>query len=214
MGEITKEEIRDRMGNIELIRDIIFGSKLHEYDSRIDKLEANLSSLEKEMRDRTEQVKTDSLKELRASVDSLEEKIKSLSLTSQKDNADIRQLVDRTYKNFAGSLESIDKTLATQTNSIRRELSETREKLQEDTRSLKAQIFDELERRFSMLSDAKLSRNDMADILFELGLRLKGAELTPELKEAAYKKNGSDDALLIEASKVTEWTKPPSIARG
>src|ERR671932_723647 len=103
MGEITKEEIRDRMGNIELIRDIIFGSKLHEYDSRIDKLEANLSSLEKEMRDRTEQ-------------------IKSLSLTSQKDNADIRQLIDRTYKNFAGSLDSIDKTLATQTNSIRREL--------------------------------------------------------------------------------------------
>jgi molecular chaperone DnaK (HSP70) len=126
-----------------------------------------------------------------------------LGLTSQRDNADIRQLIDRTYKSFSSSLESIDKTVVSQSNSIRKELSETREKLQEDTQSLKAQIFDELEKRFSMLKDAKLSRNDMADILFELGLRIKKAEFTPELKDATNS-NGSDGVLLIEASQVTE----------
>jgi DNA anti-recombination protein RmuC len=203
MSEVSKEEIRERMGNVELIRDIIFGSKLQEYDNRLDKLESHLSLLEKEMRDRTLAVKTECLTELRASVDSLEEKIKSLSLTSQKDNADIRQLIDRTYKSFSSRLESIDKTVVSQSSSIRKELSETREKLQEDTQSLKAQIFDELEKRFSMLKDAKLSRNDMADILFELGLRIKKAEFTPELKDATNS-NGSDGVLLIEASQVTE----------
>jgi gas vesicle protein len=200
MSEVSKEEIRERMGNVELIRDIIFGAKLQEYDNRLDKLESQLSLLDKEMRDRTLAVKTECLTELRASVDSLEEKIKSLSLTSQRDNADIRQLIDRTYKSFSSSLESIDKTVVSQSSSIRKELSETREKLQEDTQSLKAQIFDELEKRFSMLKDVKLSRNDMADILFELGLRIKKAEFTPELKESA-RTNGSDDTLLIEASK-------------
>jgi hypothetical protein len=95
MDEITKDEMRERMGNIDLIRDIIFGSKLKEYDSRIDRLESKFSLLEQEMRDRTEQIKTDCLTELRASVDSMEEKIKSLSFTSQKDNADIRQLIDQ-----------------------------------------------------------------------------------------------------------------------
>lgn len=203
MGEISREEIRERIGNIELIRDLIFGSKLQEYDSRLDKLESHLSSLEKEMRDRTEQVKSDYLTELRISVNSLEEKIKSLSFTSQKDNADIRQVIEGTYKNFSSSLDSIDKTVASQTTSIRKELSETREKLQEDTQNLKSQVFDELEKRFSLLTDAKLSRNDVADMLFELGLRIKKAEFTPELKESA-RSNGSDDTLLIEASKVSE----------
>jgi hypothetical protein len=203
MSEVSKEEIRERMGNVELIRDIIFGSKLQEYDNRLDKLESQLSLLDKEMRDRTLAVKTECLTELRASVDSLEEKIKSLGLTSQRDNADIRQLIDRTYKSFSSSLESIDKTVVSQSNSIRKELSETREKLQEDTQSLKAQIFDELEKRFSMLKDAKLSRNDMADILFELGLRIKKAEFTPELKDSTNS-NGSDGVFLIEASQVTE----------
>jgi len=203
MGEISKEEMRERIGNIDLIRDIIFGSKLQEYDTRLDKLESHLSLVEKEIGDRIEQVKADCLTELRASVNSLEEKIKSLNLNSQKDNADIRQLIDRSYKNFSHSLESIDKTVGSQTSSIRKELSETREKLQEDTRHLKAQIFDELERRFSTLTDAKLARNDMAEILFELGLRIKKAEFTPELKDASHH-NGTDDVLLIEASKVSE----------
>jgi gas vesicle protein len=155
------------------------------------------------MRDRTLAIKTECLTELRASVDSLEQKIKSLSLTSQKDNADIQQLIDRTYRNFSNSLESIDKTVVSQTTSIRTELSETREKLQEDTRNLKTQLLDELEKRFSLLTDTKLSRNDMADVLFELGLRIKKAEFSPELQESV-RANGSEDVLLIEARKVSE----------
>jgi ElaB/YqjD/DUF883 family membrane-anchored ribosome-binding protein len=123
MDEITKDEMRERIGNIDLIRDIILGSKLKKYDSRIDRLESKFSLLEQEMRDRTEQIKTDCLTELRASVDSVEEKIKSLSFTSQKDNADIRQLIDQSYKSFSSSLESLDKTIVSQTKSIRKELS-------------------------------------------------------------------------------------------
>jgi hypothetical protein len=64
MSEVSKEEIRERMGNVELIRDIIFGSKLQEYDNRLDKLESQLSLLDKEMRDRTLAVKTECLTEL------------------------------------------------------------------------------------------------------------------------------------------------------
>ena len=201
MRDITQEEMRERIGNIDLIRDIIFGSKIHEYDARIEKLESHISLLEKEMLNRIEEVKTDCLKELRASVESLDQQIKSLSFTSQKDNADLRQLIDRSYQNFTSSVESLDKTLVSQTSTIRKELSETRDKLQENTQALKSQIFDELEKRFSMLTNAKVSRNDMADILFELGLRLKGAELTPELKGGSAKK---DDILLIEATKISE----------
>lgn len=203
MRDISQDEMRERMGNIDLIRDIIFGPKLQEYDSRIDKLESHLSLLEKEMHDRIEHVKTDCLTELRSSVDSLEQRIKSLNLTFQKDNADIRQLIDRSYQNFSGSLESIDKTLVSQTTSIRKELLETRENLQDDTRNLKSLILDELEKRFSLLTNAKVSRNDMADILFELGLRLKGTDLAKELKEVSNN-NESNDVLLIEASKVSE----------
>jgi hypothetical protein len=42
-----------------------------------------------------------------------------------------------------------------------------------------------------MLKNVKVSRYDMAEILFELGMRLKGSEFVPELKEAATNNDGS-----------------------
>lgn len=203
MAELNKDEIRERLGNIDQIRDIIFGPQLREYNSRLDKIESNLSLMEQEMRDRIEQVKNACLTEVRASVDSLEQKIKTSNLNYQNENADLRQLIDRINKKFSSSIESLDQTIDSQTTSIWNNLSETKEKLQEDTRNLRIQIFEELERRFSTLSGAKVSRDDMAEILFELGLRIKGTEFAPELKDAAGN-DVSPDIRLLEASRFSE----------
>ena len=169
MGEITKEEMRERLGNIDQIRDIIFGSRLREYDSRIDKIESNLSLLEQEMRTRIEQVKTACLTELRTAVDSLEKKNKSFGITYQNENAELRQMIERVNKKFSSSIETLDQTVDNQNTLIHNEIAETREKLQEDILNLRSQIFEELERRFSMIADAKIARDDMAEILFERG---------------------------------------------
>ncbi|MEQ8462376.1 hypothetical protein [Coleofasciculus sp. B1-GNL1-01] len=203
MAEISKEQMRERLGNIDQIRDIIFGAQLREYDSRIDKIESNLALIQQEMRDRIEQTKTVYATELRAAVDSLEKKLKSLNMTVQNDNSEIRQTIDMVNKKFSGNLESLDNSLEKQTNNLHNELSETREKLQEDIRSLRSYVFEELERRFSLINDGKVAKDDMADILFELGLRIKGTEFAPELKEAA----GSDvdvDVRLLEAGPLSQ----------
>lgn len=185
MADITKEEMRDRLGNIDQIRDIIFGSQLRDFETRFDKIESDLSMLQQEIEDRTEQVKTVLSTEMRAGIDALEKKFKSLNLNTQEEVADIRQQIDRVNRKFSSSMETLDEALDKQTNSIRDELSQTRERLQEDVRSLKNQVFEELTRRFSVLRDEKVARDDMAEILFELGMRLKGTEFVPELKEVA-----------------------------
>ncbi|MEQ8535959.1 MAG: hypothetical protein RIB93_00610 [Coleofasciculus sp. D1-CHI-01] len=203
MAEISKEQMRERLGNIDQIRDIIFGAQLREYDSRIDKIESNLALIQQEMRDRIEQTKTVYATELRAAVDSLEKKLKSLNLTVQNDNSEIRQTIDMVNKKFSGNMESLDNSLEKQANNLHNELSETREKLQEDIRSLRSYVFEELERRFSLINDGKVAKDDMADILFELGLRIKGTEFAPELKEAA----GNDvdvDVRLLEAGPLSQ----------
>lgn len=202
MSGLSRDEMRERLGNIDQIRDIIFGSQLREYDGRIDKIESNITLLEQDMRERIEQVKAVCLTEIRASIDSIEQRIKAMSLTYQNDSADIRQVIDRVNKKFSTSIETLDKAVDSQTNAIRSDLSETRTKLQEDTRNLRAQVFEELDKRFSSLKNTKVSRDDMAEILFELGLRIKGTEFAPELKEAA----GTDlsDFPILEATRVTE----------
>lgn len=202
MAEINRDQIRDRLGNIDQIRDIIFGAQLREYDSRIDKIESNLALLQQEMRDRIDQSKISCLTELRTVADTLEKKIKSLTVTHQNENADIRQTVELVNKKFSNTIESLDQTIDSQTNSLQTNLSETREKFQEEIRILRGHIFEELERRFSMMKDTKIAKDDLAEILFELGLRIKGTEFAPELKEAAGT-NISSDIRLLEASTIS-----------
>ncbi|MEK0178723.1 MAG: hypothetical protein EAZ78_11175 [Oscillatoriales cyanobacterium] len=182
MAEITKEEMRERLGNIDQIRDIIFGAQLREYDNRFDKIDSELSMMQQDMQARIEQVKTVLSGEMRAAVDSFEKKIKSITLNTQEESADLRQQIDRVNRKFSSSIEALDEAIDNQTTSIRDELSQTRERLSEETRTLKTQVFEELDRRFSMLREVKVSRDDMAEILFELGMRLKGTEFVPELK--------------------------------
>jgi len=192
MAEITKEEMRERLGNIDQIRDIIFGAQLREYDNRFDKIDSDLSMMQQDMQTRTEQIKTVLSGEMRAAVDSFEKKIKSITLNTQEESADLRQQIDRVNRKFSSSIEALDEAIDNQTSSLREEVSQTRERLSEETRTLKTQVFEELDRRFSMLRDVKVSRDDMAEILFELGMRLKGTEFVPELKGVTDNKLNSD----------------------
>ncbi|MCL1466065.1 apolipoprotein A1/A4/E family protein [Argonema galeatum] len=204
MTEITKEEMRERLGNIDQIRDIILGPQLREYNNRFDKLESDISLVQQEMRDRIDQVRTVLSTEIRSAVDGLEKKLKTLNLTSQEEINDVRQQIDRVNKKFSSSIEALDQTVDNQNSSIREELSQSRNKLQEDVRALRGQVFDELERRFSMMREAKVSKDDMAEILFELGMRLKGNEFVPQLKEVADTDNVYSDVRLLKQSKIWE----------
>jgi DNA anti-recombination protein RmuC len=185
MAEVSKESIRERLGNIDQIRDILMGPHLREYDTRIAQLESDLSLMRQDLRDRIDEAKNSFAVELRAAVESLDKRLKAISLTSSEETFDLRQQVDRMNKKFANTVEVLNDGIDKQTNSLRNELAEARNRLQEDVKSLRDQIFDELDRQFTALKQGKVSKDDMAEILFELGMRMKGAELVRQLKEAA-----------------------------
>lgn len=185
MAELTKEEMRERLGNIDQIRDIIFGAQLREYNTRFDKLDSDVARVQQDLQERIDQVKVVLSNELRAAVEAIDKKVKSMTLTAQED----RQQIDRLNQKFSASVEAVDEALDQQTTSLRNELAQTRDKLADDIRSLKSVVFEELDTRFGLLRNVKVSKDDMAEILFEVGMRLKGTEFVPEIKEAARTQN-------------------------
>ena len=188
MGEITRDEIRERLGNIDQIRDIIFGAHLREYTSRLDKAESDISAMQQDVRDRLGDLKSVLASELRAAVESIDKRLKSISASSQEEAADLRQQFERINRKFTSNIEALDETVEAQRVALREELSQTRDNLQNDNRELRSLVFEELDRHFSILREDKLSKDDMAELLFELGMRLKGSEFVPELREAAEEK--------------------------
>lgn len=196
MSELSKEEMRDRLGNIDQIRDIIIGSQLREFNARFGKIETDISLLEQEMRDRVEEIKTTLLGEIKFAIEALDKKVKSAITTTQQEQIDLRQQIERNNKKFSTSIESLDKDIDTQTESIRSQMSQSVGKLQEDVHNLRTQIFEQLDLRFATLSGVKVSRDDMAELLFELGMRLKGTEFVPKLKQAAEDSVDTDVRLI------------------
>jgi hypothetical protein len=184
MSQMTKDDVRERLGNIDQIRDIIFGTQIRDYDNHFTKLEKDISMMQQEMRAQFEQIKANFSAELKATTEIMEKKLKTLSLTTQEEAADLRSSFDRVNRKFSSSFQTLDEELDTQTNSIREELFQTKGKLQEDIAGLRDLVLQELEERFGTLTEDKVSKEDIAETLFALGMRIRGTEFIPKLREA------------------------------
>jgi prefoldin subunit 5 len=208
MGDITKEEVRERLGNIDQIRDIIFGAQTRDYDNRFYKIESDLAMLQQETRDRLDQLKVAVTADLRAAVEVLDKKLKSFNLSSQEECADLRQQIDRLTRKFSSNIQTLDEALDTQSTSLHTELADTRDGLQQDIAALRDLVLEEMERCFSQLRDNKVSKDDMAEMLFHLGMRLKGSEFIPALKEKADSVKKYEDIPLYAVRKHSEEAVP------
>jgi hypothetical protein len=197
MNQITKEDVRERLGNVDQIRDIIFGAQTRDYDNRFTKMESDISKLQQEIRSSMDQLKTSFSVELKVAVETLDKKLKSLTLNTQEESADLRLSFDRLNRKFSSSIQTLDEALDTQTNSIREELTESKNLFQEDITTLRDLILEELETRFSDLKQNKVSRDDMAETLFALGMKIKGTELIPKLQEAVDERSEYNSVPLL-----------------
>jgi conjugal transfer/entry exclusion protein len=190
MADITQEQMmRDRLGNIDQIRDLLFGQQLSTYEKRfethnqrLNTLETQLASFQEETRTRLNQLQNAFSADLKAAVDALEKKLKYLSLTTQEETNKLQQELQNTDQELSSEIESLTKEFTNTTTAIKDELSDSREKLSKDIQTLKTQVFEELEKCFSNLTDSKVSRVDLAEVLFELCLKVKGTEFIPDIK--------------------------------
>ncbi|BAZ13819.1 hypothetical protein NIES4071_56590 [Calothrix sp. NIES-4071] len=199
MSQMTRDDVRERLGNIDQIRDIIFGTQIRDYDNRFNKVEKDISLIQQEMRAQFEQLKTNFSAELKAATEIMDKKLKTLSSTTQEEAADLRQQLDRLNRKFSSSFQALDEELDTQTNSIREELLQTKGKLHSDIALLRDLVLRELEERFGALTEDKVSKEDIAETLFALGMRIKGTEFIPKLREAGDD-NGYKSLPFIDSS--------------
>ena len=199
MSEITREDMRERLGNIDQIRNLLFGSKLDEYEQRFDsylqqmkKIELEFVNFQSEVRDRLTQLQSSLRSEIDSTSDSLEKKLKYLGLTTHEETSRLGQDIKLVDQKHTSGIDSLQKTVNDKANALNNELFKTRQELEEDVQTLKNQVFEDIEQRFSDLETAKVSRSDLAEVLFELCLKIKGSDFVPDLKEAADNQTQTD----------------------
>ncbi|AFZ37070.1 hypothetical protein Sta7437_3572 [Stanieria cyanosphaera PCC 7437] len=206
MNELSKEEMRQRLGNISHLQDLLFGDKIETYENQFEQLAQRLNQLELQLKqfqvnvgDRLIDLQNSLTKKMDASVSSLEKKLKYLSLTSHEEINQLRQEIQATAKLSSENIALLRKNLNQESYYLKHELTQTRETAEENIKSLRQQVFEKIEKSLSDLTDAKVSRADLAEVLFELCLKVKGSEFVPDLKEAVENQVKADFILPEEA---------------
>ncbi|EAZ90000.1 hypothetical protein [Crocosphaera chwakensis] len=204
MADITREEMRDRLGNIEQIRDLLFGNTIREYEKRFQQCEQNIGKLtrdfslfETETRDRLDQIQDSLTTEIRSVASSLDKKLKYLSMTTHEQINQLEKELDSTAKNNSRSIESLNQNITGQTDLLRNDLVQTKDKLQKSMQSLREELFEIIQNELVNLKDNKVSRTDLADILFELCVKIKGDEFVTEFPENT-EQNSHTELFLLE----------------
>ncbi len=162
----------DGAGNIDKIRDIIFGNQMHDYEKRFARLEERMF---KEM--------TVSKSESKKSIDSLEkyitkeiEMLKDRMTAEQNTRSESVRELSRQLKDITRSLEkkidNLGEQVSENSNDLRQQILEQSQVLRNDIRQKYEETSSAIERAAQELRSDKVDRSLLADFFTEMAMRI------------------------------------------
>lgn len=160
-------------GNVDQIRDIIFGSQMRDYESRFQRLEerllSELSTVRKEVNNRVEALET----YMRGEVDALNDRLKSERDERETDNKHLEDEIKNLSKELLRKISQLDESMAKHNRDLRQQLLDQSKNLSSDIDATREQLKAALMRSNDELRESKTDRVALAELFSEVSLRLK-----------------------------------------
>lgn len=177
-----------QLGNVDQIREILFGSQARELQERFDKLENSINSVHEQMRKKIEQTQTDFNSKIENEIESISRKIKNVTSQQQDEFADVRDSAIKQEKRMQNALEIVEDELNAKREQLQKQQAENSTLLRADMESLKEELLKIVDTKIAEIATSKLSRDDAADIMMEAAMSMKGTQLHQQLSLANEEK--------------------------
>ena len=159
-------------GNVDKIRDILFGAQIKNYEVRFARVEETLARETFEMKE-LHRKRFDSLEAyFKKEAESLAARLKQ---ERQERTDSLRELslqLKESSESLAGKIANLDERTAGADSGLRAELMEESKKLQEEIRSRHEDLSALVEKRVQELRHDKTDRSSLAAFLTEMAIRL------------------------------------------
>ena len=160
-------------GNIDKIREILFGSNMRDYDTRFARLEAAVVKEASDLRENTRRRFENLESYIKSEIESLHTRLKA----EREERADALGQTSRDLRQTEDTLKKKIRDLEDQTSSadsaIREQILNQSHVLTDDIRALQSEINGLLEKRFQELNHGKTDRAMLAGLFTEVAMRLK-----------------------------------------
>jgi uncharacterized membrane protein YgaE (UPF0421/DUF939 family) len=109
--ENTPSEEISQLGNVDQIREILFGSESRELKEKFKKLESSIESIQAEMRKKMQQTQNDFNARIESEIENISRKIKNITTQQQDEFADVRDSALKQEKRIQNSLDILEEEL-------------------------------------------------------------------------------------------------------
>ncbi len=159
-------------GNVEQIRDILFGTQMRDYESKFSKLESRLakdiSSIRNEINKRLDSLEVYLDDELLSIRDNMKQEKQERSTALREVAQDLKNTQKALEKKISTVETQLDKSIA----QLRKQLLEQNKSLTDEIISKHIETTESLDAIAQELRYDKLNRNTMAELLSEIALRI------------------------------------------
>lgn len=169
----------EESGNVDRIRNILFGSQMRDYDGRFQRLEERLA------REATA-LRADLQKRLDALEAFMKGEAESLTNRVKTEQSERGQSIEKLARDLAETAKGIEQKIGRLDEQAAKDIRDLRQQLLEQSKALSAEIKDKhdqikagLDNEAQLIRGAMTGRESLAEMLTEVALRLKGEFRVP-----------------------------------
>jgi len=171
---------RERAGNVEKIRDILFGSQMRDYEKRFARFEERLMKETVELRQDMKR-RIDSLESyIKSEVQALNDRQKTEQSERQENVKDLARQLKESVQVAEKKAGQIEEQMTRGQRELRQSLLEECKRLSEQIEQKHKEVTTSLTRESAELRAAMTDRLALADLLTEVALRLKNEFSIPD----------------------------------
>ncbi len=168
----TVEDAVGAAGNVDKIRDILFGGQMRDYDRRFETLhkqfERDLGRAQSEFDKRVTSFESYTKKEL--------EKLTAKYLQEKKERVEASKQMERLLKEGLKDLEdklsAMDEYVTTENADLRSEIHDSKKEIVADMKSLFEELTEFTRTGQEALNDVKIDRAELSSMLTEMAMRI------------------------------------------
>jgi len=177
----AKENDLSQLGNVDQIREILFGSQSREMKEKFEQLEASIKAMHEEMRKKIEQTQNDFNIRIDNELETLSRKMKNIVTQQQDEFSDVRDSALKQEKRLQNAMDIMEEELNAKREQLQKQQIENNSALRNEMDALKDEVLQALNNKIAEMNGVKLSRDDAADILMEAAMAMKGTQIKEQL---------------------------------
>ena len=177
----TQENDLSQLGNVDQIREILFGSQSREMKEKFEQLESSIKAMHEEMRKKIEQTQNDFNIRIDNELEALSRKMKNIVTQQQDEFSDVRDSALKQEKRLQNAMDIMEEELNAKREQLQKQQIENNSALRNEMDALKDEVLQTLNNKIAEMNGVKLSRDDAADILMEAAMAMKGTQIKEQL---------------------------------